>query len=208
MTLDKIDIWIHASLTKLVLKWVKWQKHQKHKYDLLILLKTWYISLLIVFLAGIFAMTLSDWTELFTLIIFGFIIGLETYELKEDREMAEMYTRIFLMRKHPAVYQSTKTFTEFLFEEPKDLRQRLLIVDLSIALSILLLSLIGIPSTILFWLLITIFHIYQRYNSAIFDMDEPPDEPKKVKTTLTEALMQAWQRAVERVLPSTNIKNI
>jgi len=197
--MEKFDIWVNDKLTALTLKWIRKNKYQQHKYDLLIKVNFWEIILNCFIWGFVISRELYFNRWLGVGIIFLFFIAtvaLLILERHVAHNIKEVYDVLFMNRKHPMFHALVKQRCEQDFENLKKLRHRSFIADAVI---------LGLASIFTFQLQSFIgliffpargYHLYFRYAPSIFDFDEP-DEPRQVKTTLTEVAMQAWERLVE-----------
>lgn len=203
--MKKIDDWIHSELTYFILKWIKKHKYQMHKYNLLMSVKI-KMMYLVGFILGFWiskSLIAHDWGFVMVMSLGFVVIVFEFLEMPMLKDTIDWYDVIFLNRKNPAVYLAIKEYSEKAFEDNRTWRESFVAFDFGFILFCLFLFIetgAGLLTLSIF-VPINLFNLYRLYNHTIFDMDEPPDKPKEVKTKLTEVAMAAWQRLI-RTEPS------
>lgn len=196
--LKKIDIWIFALVTKIVVGWVKRKKFSQHKFDFFILMHGWEIAMWIVAIlyaaiTGILQHKILAASLVVAIMSVFMVVAGTGFRLMLKSEK-EDYDILFARRKDPNIYKLVKEVNSLLYQKGWPRRAIPLMVN------IIAFVYFGIsshsPVTPMF--IFNIMHIYQNY---IFDFDEPEKKDKKKKASLTEIMSARWRAITAPLAP-------
>jgi len=217
---EKLDNTFFKFSKRIILYLVRKEKFQKNKFKIMLDLKkiSMVFFVLFVFILTPIGIVLkeegSGLKELIGIeglffIAYSFLLFFEWVEFTSLQRKEAHYEPLFLLRKHPEIYQGVKMMTELEHIMRKPIRfymirmRIVILVPFYLFLSVLLFAnQIGLEdSFILYFIFSHFLMLLNDYIDSIFDFDKPDGKKKKAKMEVSKLIQKIFENLSRATRP-------